>query len=98
MRIVVAILLLLVAGLLGVVQLIAVIDPVGTKMADDGDPFGNRFVPWYQHAIFILVIIACVVIASRLLRRKQAGDRRMAHERLNLSPDESDLFGQWVGA
>ena len=73
MRIFIAILLLLVAGLLGIVQLIAIIDPVGTKMADDGDPFGNPYVPWYQHAIFILIIIACVAIASRCLRRKQAG-------------------------
>jgi nicotinamide riboside transporter PnuC len=72
MRIFVAILLFLVAGLLGLLQFIAIIDPVGTKMADDGDPFGNPFTPWYQHAIIALIIVACVVIASRLLRRKQA--------------------------
>ncbi len=66
-----AILLLLVAGLLGVVQLIAVVDPVGTKMADDGDPFGNPHAPWYLHGIFTLLIIACIVIASRLLRRRR---------------------------
>ena len=72
MRIVIAILLLLFAGLLGIGELIAIVDPVGTKMADDGDPFGNPHVPWYQHAVFVLVVIACVAIASRLLRRKQA--------------------------
>ena len=72
MRILVAIFLLLVAGMFTVVQLLAIIDPVGTKMADDGDPFGNPHVPWYQHTVSVLIIIACVAIASRLLRRRQA--------------------------
>jgi hypothetical protein len=72
MRVLAAILLFSVAGLLGVVQLIAIIDPVGSKMADDGDPFGNPTIPWYQHAVYALIIVACVVIASRLLRREHA--------------------------
>ena len=33
---------LLLAGVLGVIVcLVAIVDPVGTKMADDNDPFGN---------------------------------------------------------
>jgi hypothetical protein len=33
---------LLIFGLLGVlVSIVAIIDPVGTKMADNGDPFGT---------------------------------------------------------
>ena len=72
MRIAVAIILLLFAGLLGIVELIAIVDPVGTKMADDGDPFGNPHVPWYQHVIFILIILSCVATASRLLWRRRA--------------------------
>ena len=72
MRIIIAIILLLSAGLLSIIELIDIVDPVGSKMADDGDPFGNPHVPWYQHAVFIIIIIACVVIASLLLRRKQA--------------------------
>ena len=72
LRLMASILLLLFAGVLGVVQFLAIVDPVGTKMADDGDPFGDPYVPWYQHAVFILIIIACVVVAFRLMRRTQA--------------------------
>lgn len=45
-RILVAI-LALVAALVFAVSLVALIDPVGTKMADDNDPFGP-LVPWYE--------------------------------------------------
>jgi len=72
LRLMASILLLLFAGVLGVAQFLAIVDPVGTKMADDGDPFGDPYVPWYQHAVFILIIIACVVVAFRLMRRTQA--------------------------
>ncbi len=72
MRIGAAILLFLAAGFLGVAELLAVIDPAGTKMADDGHPFGVARAPWYQHAVFILVVAACVASGSRLLRQRGA--------------------------
>lgn len=69
MRIASAILLLLVAAALGLVESLAVLDPVGTKMADDSDPFGDPSVPWAQHAAFVVAMLACVGGACLLLRR-----------------------------
>ena len=49
-------------GLLGIAvvllffEIVALVDPVGTKLSDDGDPFGNPYQPWWVHAIWFLVI------------------------------------------
>jgi hypothetical protein len=43
---------------------------VGTKMADDLDPFGEPHIAWYQHAAFILATIALASIACWLWRAK----------------------------
>lgn len=72
MRIGAALLLFLVAGVLGVGELLALVDPAGTKMADDGEPFGVPYSPWYQHATLVLLAVACVAIGSRLLRQRDA--------------------------
>jgi hypothetical protein len=45
--------------LVGLLEIIALLDPVGTKMADDSDPFGNPHIPWQQHAAFIIFVLAC---------------------------------------
>jgi hypothetical protein len=70
MKTIAAILLLLTAGVLAVFELIALIDPRGTKMADDGDPFGAP-VPWHVHAIWITVILLVVASAVVLLQRRK---------------------------
>jgi hypothetical protein len=71
-----ALILLLIAGLLAVIEVLALVDPVGTKMADDGDPFGSpRVVTWPELAVVIAIIAVIVWIAFRLLQ--QVGkDRR----------------------
>ncbi|CAN5628465.1 hypothetical protein BH20ACI4_BH20ACI4_24980 [soil metagenome] len=46
-------------SLIGLLEIIALIDPVGTKMADDADPFGNPYIPWYVHAFYIVFVLAC---------------------------------------
>ena len=71
MRMVAAILFLVIAAALGILEVLAVVDPVGTKMADDGDPFGNPYVPWTQHAGSVAAIIACVAAAALLLRPRK---------------------------
>ncbi len=50
MRKLAASILLAIAGILALFESIALIDPVGTKMADDLDPFGDPNMAWYQHA------------------------------------------------
>ena len=73
MRLFIAILLLLAAAVFRVVQLAAVVAPVGTKMADGADPFGSPHAAWHQHALFTLFIVACLFVAPRLLRRRRNG-------------------------
>ena len=70
MRKLAALALFAVAGALALVEFMALIDPVGMKLADDLDPFGDPHVPWYEHAVLILVIIALASIARWLWRTK----------------------------
>lgn len=62
-----------VAGLLAVVEFAALIDPAGTKMADDAGPFGDPHTAWYAHAAVILAAAAFSVGGYWLLRR---GDKK----------------------
>jgi hypothetical protein len=66
-----AILLLLFATALGLLELVAIIDPTGTKMADDGDPFGDPNTSWIMHTASVAAISASVVGAVFLLRRRR---------------------------
>jgi len=70
MRKLAASLLLAIAGVFALLEFIALIDPVGTKMADDVDPFGDPHAAWYLHAAFILATIALIWIALRLWKAK----------------------------
>ena len=45
--------------LVGFFELVALLDPVGTKLSDDSDPFGNPYIPWQQHAVYIVFVLAC---------------------------------------
>ena len=45
--------------LVGFFELIALLDPVGTKLSDDSDPFGNPHIPWQQHAAYIIFVLGC---------------------------------------
>jgi chromate transport protein ChrA len=77
MKKLIALILFLLAGVIALVEFIALIDPVGTKMADDADPFGDPHIPWYKHAIFILVIVALILIAYRMFRSSGKNKARL---------------------
>lgn len=66
-----AALLLLLAVLLALGEVVAILDPVGTKMSDDGDPFGDPYRPWYVHASYFAVSFACAGGAWLLLRPRK---------------------------
>ncbi len=57
-----------IAGLLALLELIALVDPMGTKTADDADPFGDPRIAWYAHAAMILAAAAFSVGGYWLLR------------------------------
>jgi hypothetical protein len=67
-RRVLAVVLLVLAGMLLTVELLALLDPVGTKLADDADPFGHPFQPWWAHALWFAVIAVLVGVGVRLGR------------------------------
>ncbi len=64
--------LLGIAALLLVLELLALADPVGTKMADDGDPFGNPYQPWWVHALWFVIVALLAGAGGRLARRGRA--------------------------
>lgn len=66
-----ATLLLFLALLLGAGEIMAIADPVGTKMADDADPFGDPHISWPAHAAALAVVIALVGGAWLLLRPRK---------------------------
>ena len=59
------------AAILALLELMQLIDPVGTKMADDLDPFGDPHVAWYEHAALILATILLATIGGWLWRAKR---------------------------
>lgn len=65
--------LLGIAALLLVFEVIAIVDPVGTKMADDNDPFGNPYKPWWVHAAWLAIIALIATGGVRLARRRHRG-------------------------
>ena len=69
-------LLLLLVGLLGsAVSMLAFIDPVGEKVADDNDPFG---VPPRLSSLLILLMFLCVGALGILLAWRSIGGRRQS--------------------
>ncbi|MFC7378717.1 hypothetical protein [Brevundimonas sp. GCM10030266] len=73
MRAILAALLLLFAALVGVLELVALLDPVGTKMADDGDPFGDPRRSWATYVPSAMLILASIAGATALLRGFRKG-------------------------
>jgi hypothetical protein len=62
-----AVIFLSLASFLSVVVYLAVVDPVGTKMADDPDPFGSPM-PWHSHLFGMFLIIVLMLSAYLLWR------------------------------
>ena len=65
MRAFVGCVLLGLAVLLFGLEIVALVDPVGTKMADDADPFGPP-PPWYSHVVGFAVIALLVALAAKV--------------------------------
>jgi hypothetical protein len=61
--------LLGIAALLLVSEMMSLADPVGTKAADDGDPFGNPYQPWWVHALWFVIVALLAASGARLVRR-----------------------------
>jgi hypothetical protein len=60
---------LIAVGIISIlVGVVALLDPVGTKMSDDGDPFG-RPGPWYESAILVVLGLA-ICVAGTYAKRK----------------------------
>jgi hypothetical protein len=74
MRIALGIFLLAAAFLLAILAIAALVDPAGTSLASDADPFGPA-PAWHVHAVWIGAIAAMGWAAVRLLRRRDAPPR-----------------------
>ena len=77
MRLVLGLGLVGLAVLLLAVELLALADPVGTKLADDGDPFGNPYAPWWVHLAWFIAI-ALIAGAGVWLAQSRGRDRDRA--------------------
>jgi hypothetical protein len=69
--------ILLLVGLLGsAVSVLAIIDPVGTKAADDNDPFGTP--PSLLGSLLMLLIFLCVSAVGVFLAWTSVRERRLS--------------------
>ena len=58
------------AGLLtGLLEVLAVVDPVGTKLSDDADPLGDPSISVLQHLFFVVMTLALLILSAWLLHR-----------------------------
>lgn len=55
--------------LIGLLEVLAVIDPAGTKLSDDSDPLGDPSIPFYKHLVFVGVTLALLTLAGWLIHR-----------------------------
>lgn len=60
--------LLLFAFFLGWMEFVAIVDPASTALANDADPYAPPQ-PWYVHAVWIAISIACAWAGTWLLNR-----------------------------
>lgn len=74
-RRIVGILLIVIGGVAGVVYAMGIIDPVGTKMADDGDPFGAA-PSWQTGTIGLVVSLAVAGMGSWLTVSRRPKSRQ----------------------
>jgi hypothetical protein len=63
--------------LVGLLEVIAIIDPVGTKLADDADPLGDPYILPVQHAFHILLTVGLLSASYWLMRQ---ADRESIHK------------------
>jgi len=68
MRTLVGSCLLLFAFFLGMMEIAAITDPAQTALSNDADPYAPA-PPWYEHAIWIVLVAVCAWAGVRLLNR-----------------------------
>lgn len=52
--------------LVGFFEFLAIVDPVGTKMSDDADPFGDPYISPLEHFFFIAITVGLLSLSVRL--------------------------------
>ena len=62
-------LLLVLAAALALGQLVALLDPAGTQLANDADPFAAP-PPWYVHAAWLAACGLLAAAGARLMSRR----------------------------
>jgi hypothetical protein len=74
----------LVAAIVAVVAIVGLVDPVGSKLADDNDPFGPPEPIW--HGVILLVVAGAIGTASvaalrsaRIFGRSDPGPGTASH-------------------
>ena len=50
--------------LTGLVEVLAVVDPVGTKLSDDADPLGNPRISLLQHLFLVAMTLALLTLSA----------------------------------
>ncbi len=69
-----------IAGTLATIEFFDLIDPSGSKMADDNDPFGPpHIVTWRELAVVVPIIISFTWIAYRLVNHALRYARPFIH-------------------
>ena len=58
--------IIVIAFVLTVGEVVAILDPRGTKLSDDGDPFGPSIYVW-QHGVYIPIIFVLYWLAYRIV-------------------------------
>ena len=67
-RLCAGIIMMLLGLVVGLIYLIGIIDPVGAKLSDDADPFGDPTISITQHLIMILITLSLFISAYFCLK------------------------------
>ena len=69
-----------IAGTLAIIEVTDLIDPTGSKMSDDGDPFGPpHTVTWQELAVVVPIIVLFSWIAYRLFNHAFRDGKPIVH-------------------
>lgn len=72
--------LILIGALFTLSNIIAILDPVGTKMADDADPFGDPSIQWPVVIVLFVIAAICFTAAGFILKSLIEADKRFLSE------------------
>jgi hypothetical protein len=74
LKITLSFVLTLIGILISGITILGIIDPVGTKMSDDSDPFGDPYIPFWQHLIFFAISLMFFVASYFLVKERGSAD------------------------